>query len=230
MDLPLYRPSPPPTRSRRGLPVVTLTVASVIAILCVIDGAGSRPGHLRGASPLPEPLTGTLAVLGLVAAGWIECSLRAALRRRIASRRFRRDCDEFDGDLRDALERERRELLDRTRAAPGVTIGRGTVLSGVRVHGEPTTSIHRDMPLVVRSPGRIRVVGPSGAASVVADALLDRTRSGGGGIEVEVGGASPRQNLATDTTEIWLGPDGMAFARSTRQAGGAWVEVEPCAG
>lgn len=267
MDLPLYRPVSPTPSDRIAFVPVTLVVALVLVVGVarggaseIVDSAAARVGL----DPMVVACVFGLLALGLVVLlGAGEQSLVSRLRRLRARRRYDRDAEGFENDLRDALERERRDLLRRAdrRASvagmPAVVVGRGDVESRVRVVGEPRRFVQHDLPLVVRPPGEIRVLGPPALASTVIDALVRQLRESAGPdvvtveegrimpgrhVRVSVGGDGPRHDawlIATATraapltpglTQLWFGPDGSALVRSWGRAGGEWVPVAPWLG
>ncbi|GAA4265040.1 hypothetical protein [Frondihabitans peucedani] len=181
-------------------------------------------------------------------------SRRPVWLRGTSARRFGRDTAEFEADLRAALESERRELqreVDRLLSDGALVVARGAVDSGVRVAGERDIRRHERLPLVVRPPATIRVLGPRALTDVVLDGLLRRAmrrlppdrlavdeRRIDSGRLVTVRSRSRALWLLASCraegapvvgalTELWFAPDGSAQLRSASHTGDRWIPVEP---
>ncbi|BDZ51017.1 hypothetical protein GCM10025867_32580 [Frondihabitans sucicola] len=253
MNFPLYRPPHPSLSRRRPFPFVTVTAASVSAVLGVGAVAEDLARTVDGLGPVTACALAIALVAALLVLAWCESGLLETGRRLRATRRHRRDTMVFESDLRAALEGERREIVHAARQAEGVIVGHGTVDSEIRVSGDPTRFVHERVPLVVRPPGVIRVLGPPGLSDAVLDALVvqlrtrhrtagvleigERSLAGGRRITAQHRSGAVHWIFTTDSvpvqpsallTEVWLGPDGTACVRTPSRTGNAWVPLEPC--
>lgn len=254
MNFPLYRPSPLTIPRRGPLPVGTVLLALALLFAEVWGAPRTLSDGLMALTGLPVAGVAVLAVVALALIGAAERAGLKGLRATRAAHAHRRATDEFEADVEAALETERRELVRQAGRRPGIILGLGTVDSAVRIASESTRLVQSDLPLVLRPPGELRVLGPPDLADVALDAFVAQvlSRSGAvslgvddrriaGGRRITIGGA-PGDGAAGSwvltsgvvwarppgrLTELWLGPDGSACVRSDGQAEGRWVRVEP---
>ncbi|MCU1530137.1 MAG: hypothetical protein JWP75_3900 [Frondihabitans sp.] len=230
----LRQPAPPADPPRCVPPVTTAVLAGFLTVVGLV---------------LHLPATILLASLPVAAAcACAEAWVRTRRRGAAGITRHALEVEAFETDVARRLARERAELgaifgveapqPSTTSGAGMVVLGRGSVRSDLRLdQGDGPHEIElSDAPLAIRVGSGLEILGPQPLAHVLARSYARQLAAAGivAGVSasarsegVTVSVAERGRPPGPPDAEIWLGPDGSAFARSPIQARGQWVALDP---